>query len=411
MQEQKVLAAILHTRESYNRLTKYLDPADFTAAGNLLLSMVKEYYEADQAAAAVDVAVLADKIKRALPSAKQAEAILDILRSLKPEISSANVAQDYLELKRQGAGDKLAAAIGARRQPADIAALAERFNELRTATELDSEPEEYIEADWRKLIEGELDERTKIKLLPGALNQRIGGGVRRGDCIVLFGRPNSGKSLFCINAASGFISQGLRVLWIENEDRGNKTKMRFGRRLIQLSDSQMRADVEQAATDIQAKGGDRFIYASLTPGTLQEVESLVRATKPDVFIVNQIRNLSMKAESFTRQLDLAAQKCRSLGKKYGCVSVLVTQAHAPANGNDGYAKDKPVLYMEDVDSSRTGLAASADVMIGYGTSHDLRSNLMACINLAKNKYGPEEHFYCKVDIAIDKLISQKETPA
>lgn len=376
-----------------------------------MLSLMTEFYASDPTASQVDVVVLAEKVKRSMSSDKQAESVLDILRSLKPEISSANVAQDYLELKRQGAGDRLAAAIGARRSGVDIAALSDRFNELRQATDLDTEPEEHVEQDWQKLIEGELDERTKIKLLPGALNQRIGGGVRRGDCIVLFGRPNSGKSLFCINAASGFVSQGLKVLWIENEDRGNKTKMRFGRRLIGLSDSQMRADTAGSAAEILRKGGDRFIYASLTPGTLMEVEDLIRKHKPDVFIVNQIRNLSMKAESFTRQLDLAAQKCRSLGKKYSAVSLLVTQAHAPANGADGYAKDKPVLYMEDVDSSRTGLAASADVMLGYGTSHDLRTNLMACINLAKNKYGPEEHFYCKVDIGIDKLFSQRETQA
>lgn len=411
MQEQKVLAAVLHKREAFERLSKYLEPGDFTAAGNFLLQLMSEFYQQDSTATQVDMVVLAQRVSRSMSSDKQAEAVLDILRSLKPEVSSANVAQDYLELKRQSAGDKLAGAIGARRGAHDIAALAERFNELRTATELDSEPEEHVEQDWQKLIEGELDERTKIKLLPGSLNARVGGGVRRGDCIVLFGRPNSGKSLFCINAASGFIGQGLKVLWIENEDRGNKTKLRFGRRLIGLSDSQMRADTAGAAGEILQKGGDRFTYASLTPGTLMEVEDLIRAHKPDVFIVNQIRNLSMKAESFTRQLDLAAQKCRSLGKKYSAVSLLVTQAHAPANGSDGYAKDKPVLYMEDVDSSRTGLAASADVMIGYGTGHELRATRMACINIAKNKYGPEEHFYCKVNIDIDKLISQKEATA
>lgn len=356
----------------------------------------------------MDLTILSERIKRALPNAKQAENVLVILRSLKPEVSSDNVVLDYLELKRESAGDKLAAAIGARRGPSDIAVLAERYDELRRATALDLEPEEVIESDWAKLIQGELDEQTKVKLLPGRLNNLIGGGLRRGDCVVLFGRPNSGKSLFCINAASGFINQGLKVLWIENEDRGNKTKLRFGRRLIGLTDSQLKADPEAAAMELLKRGADRFIYASLTPGTLQEVESLVRVTKPDVFIVNQIRNISMKAESFTRQLDLAAQKCRSMGKKYGCISILVTQAHAPANGSDGFAKEKPVLFMEDVDSSRTGLAASADVMIGYGTSHQLREDRMACINVCKSKYGPEEHFYCKVNVEIDKLISQKD---
>ena len=408
MQEQKVLASVLHSRPSFEKIARYLEASDFSAAGNLILESVREYYTTDPSCVKVDPLVLAERIKRALPNEKQSDAILAILRSLKPEISSENVAQDYLELKRQGAGDKLAAAIGARRSPADIAILAERYNELRTAAELDLEPEEVIEDDWAKLIAGELNEETKIKLLPGKLNALLGGGVRRGDCVVLFGRPNSGKSLFCINAASGFINQGLKVLWIENEDRGNKTKLRFGRRLIGLSDSQLKADPEAAAAEIEQRGAGRFIYASLTPGTLVEIESLVRTHKPDVFIVNQIRNISMKAESFTRQLDLAAQKCRSLGKKYSALSILVTQAHAPANGADGYAKDKPVLYMEDVDSSRTGLAASADVMIGYGTSHQLREDRMACLNVCKSKYGPEEHFYCKVNIEIDKLISQKE---
>jgi hypothetical protein len=407
MLEQKVLSSILHSRGAYERIRKFLDPKDFSASGWAIGGQIEEFYKQDPLAKSVDTEVLCGRISRAMASSKQSDMLSDIVRNLKKELSSDNTAQEYLELKRQVAADRFAAAVGARSPQKTIDALAEEYETLRRATALDTEPAEHIEDDWQKLIEGELDERTKIRILPGALNTLVGGGLRRGDSVVLFGRPNSGKSLFCINASAGFIKQGLKVLWIENEDRGNKTKLRFGRRLIGWSDSQMRANPAKAAELLRGSGAERFIYASLTPGTPLEVESLVAEHGPDVFIVNQIRNLNAKAEGFTRQLDLLAQKMRSIGKKYNALVISVTQAHAPSNDQTGMARDKPILYMEDVDSSRTGIAASADVMIGYGTSRDMRASKMALINVCKNKNGPEEHIHCSVDIEIDKLISAK----
>jgi len=41
--------------------------------------------------------------------------------------------------------------------------------------------------------------------------------------------------------------------------------------------------------------------------------------------------------------------------------------------------------MSDVDSSKTGLPASADLMIGLGMDHTMQANGMLGISLCKNK--------------------------
>jgi len=128
----------------------------------------------------------------------------------------------------------------------------------------------------------------------------------------------------------------------------------------------------------------------------------VQKHKPDVFVVNQVRNLVVKAGSKVEQLDVAANRLRSIGKKHDAVTFLVTQAR-----DGGF--EKPVLYMEDVDSSHTGIPAAADLMIGVGITRDLRRQNMTCLSVCKNKASTyEDHFYVKVDPLCDKLISQRD---
>jgi Mrp family chromosome partitioning ATPase len=404
--ESQVLASCLHSRDAFNRINRFLVPTDFSTYGEVILAEVARFYEVDKTAKQAAPAVIAQRLRQRL-SPKQADLAVEALQGLKPELSSENVALAYLEQRRQVAGERLAEAIAARRPQKEIEPLRQTYTDLCQATDLDTAPAEEVAKDWADVFESELNNEKRIPLAPSALNAVCGGGVLRGDCVVLFGRPNAGKSLFAINLAAVLLKRGLRVLWIENEDRGNRTKFRLATRISGRSAEQIAQDRDGSRELVQAACGDRFIYVSATPGTVGEIEQAISEHKPDCVIVNQIRNVIVpKAESFTRSLDVVCQRVRALGKKYGCVTVLITQAGAPMRGTNGEAKERAVLYKDDVDSSRTGVAAAADVMIGYGVTAELREQKIACLSVCKNKNGPETHFYVHVNPSIDKLFSK-----
>ena len=101
--------------------------------------------------------------------------------------------------------------------------------------------------------------------------------------------------------------------------------------------------------------------------------------KPDVFIVDQIRNLySSKNLTKVESLEYIAQCMRNLAKESSSVGVSVTQAGASAEGC-------LVLGLNDVDFSNTGIPSTADLMIGIGVTPEYDKSNRRVLSLAKNK--------------------------
>jgi archaellum biogenesis ATPase FlaH len=323
--------------------------------------------------------------------------------------SANNIAHEYLELQRENAGDRLALLLASK---GDIGETLEALDDYKTLLDAVSIHEgEEDESDIYKLFTEVRDDSNKVKILPGNVNAVINGGVRRPCSIAVFGRPNSGKSLLSINACAGFLAQGLRVLYIENEDALVDTRARMVQRITQMTEPEIKSDPERAVQLAMERGYDRFILKAGTPGTVSEIAALTQRHKADVIVVNQIRNIQVRGggdASPTQKLDKAAQQLRTVAKMNNAILWMVTQAKDPGSDKDGRPKERPVLYMEDVDSSHTGLPGACDLMLGYGVTPDMHAQKMACITIAKSKYGGDrESVYVRVVPEIDKLVSGK----
>src|SRR3990167_5143057 len=119
--------------------------------------------------------------------------------------------------------------------------------------------------------------------------------------------------------------------------------------------------------------------------------------KPDVVVVDQIRNLNVKKDSMTINLEQAAIGLRNLAKEFDYVSIVVTQA------GDSASK-KLYLDMEDVDSSKTGLAGQMDLMIGIGQNEELKSMNKIVMTFPKNKFTePLKPITCDIEYAINRI--------
>src|SRR5690606_34278645 len=118
--------------------------------------------------------------------------------------------------------------------------------------------------------------------------------------------------------------------------------------------------------------------------------------KPDVILVDQLRNLKSKEDSRVNQLDEVARGLRDIGKAKKIVVVDVTQAGESAEG-------KSVLTMTDIDSSKTGVPAAADLLIGVGANKEQEASGFRVLSLCKNKING---YHGALTVKVNPFISR-----
>lgn len=235
--------------------------------------------------------------------------------------------------------------------------------------------------------------------MPMSLNDRLGGGLKKGNHVVAFGRPEAGKSCFSINAACGFARQGYKGLYFINEDRPEDIILRCISNLSGIPKHEF-SDRTQEATDLAHENGyENIMVISVAPGTLDQIERLCERYKPDWMVIDQLRNIQIKEDNRVIQLEKAATGIRTIAKKYDIATVSVTQAGDSASG-------KAVLDMSDIDSSKTGIPAQADLMVGIGINDELELRGMRQLSLPKNKLGGRhESFHVNIDPLLSRFTS------
>lgn len=375
MDERQIIAALLRDRNAYDRLSGRLDPRDFGEFGQFVVRAAADFYKRDPAAACVDVAVLESALRRALANPKHADAAVRYLGDLPTDVSVANVVAEYRLLRRHNVGLELAAALGTGKHGDATDALVDRYREL--GVEHDSQADKLSLEELADTV----GEGNQIRLLPGTLNERVGGGVLRGHNITIFGRPESGKTAFAVNLAAGFLRAGLRVLYTGNEEPVRDLQLRFLARLAGVSLREIKASPDRLrhAADKAGPAYDRLLTAALVTGKVAEVESLVRLKRPDVLVVDQLKNLKMPGSgNRAEELDNIAREIRRLGAAYNMLTVSVTQAGAEAEGEQ-------FLGMTDIEWSNTGIPGAADLLIGIGRTDALEAAHKRMISLPKNK--------------------------
>jgi KaiC/GvpD/RAD55 family RecA-like ATPase len=399
--EKRLLASCIKSRIAYDRIADHLTDIGLTEQGKLILAHLSRYYERDPKAIVADPDLLLSSIARELPNPKHHKVFAEVLSSVMAEdVSPENVVADYLAAKREKVGNQLATMLAAGKPPDEVAPLVERYQDLLT-TETLEENELLVHkgTSVTELVAARLEKGGLISVFPKALTERLDGGLLRGHHVVVFARPEVGKTLFAVNAIYGFLKQGLRVLYIGNEDPIEEIILRVVSRLSDMTRHEVLDNPVEADRKARENGYDNLVLASVTPGTIREIEALVIEHKPDVVLVDQLRNLMVGEDNFTRQLEMAARGVRTVGKRHGALMLSFTQAGDSASG-------KSILDMGDVDSSNTGIPAQADVMVGIGMSREDETMGRRVLSLPKNKAGGNhDSFPVRVDLHKSKMLS------
>ena len=381
MLDRKLVAAALQSRDAYACVSTSEVPETLDEVLAPVWKAVAAYYERDGAAVAVDVDVLCGSLTGRNP--KKLAATVALIKELANEaVSSENVRHMIFAQQRAQRGMVLASAIAGDRSQEEIEDALAAYESLLRGNGDENEDEGPA---WAGVLSSRIDQSKRILLSPRILNQYINGGVLPGHNITIFGRPESGKTALAITMACGFARRGKRVLYIGNEDPIQDLMVRAITNLTNATADEVAQDPERYERAALEAGAARMVFRATAPGTVRELGVLIKRHKPDILIIDQLRNIqSGKSENFTQLLDKNAQTIRALGKRYSLVTVSVTQAGDSASG-------RPVLDMGDVDSSNTGIPGAADLMIGVGVTEALERQGQRMLSLCKNKLGGAHH--------------------
>lgn len=381
-----LLSIFINSREAYDKMNSFIEERDLDINSKAIYKEIAAYYDLDAGAKSVDKELLKAHLKRKYAKfSDEFEKIIDNL----PDISESNVIKAFLATKRELLGDKLMQALNTGNDSV-AKGLMDEWQKFLSAEAIDTKGNEIItEFDIEGMVTKQ--KQPEFRLRPKSLNDEYGGGADRGEHVIIFGRPNSGKSLLCLNNVAGWISDGHKILYIGNEDRPDKLIMRLVWRLSGMTKMETLESPRKASKKANARGLQKnLIFAALCPGTFSKIKSLIEEHEPDIVVLDQIRNIDMKSDGLTEKLESAAIAARNIAKYYEVLFVSVTQAGASGSG-------KLVLEMEDIDSSKTGIQAAADLIIGVGSNESYDSRGMREISTPKNKEG-DDHFHVPVRI-------------
>jgi archaellum biogenesis ATPase FlaH len=392
--EHKVLAAAIAARKHYETLASVDIANDLSDKGKVVYEAIEHYYLTDGDAKSVDVDLLFSRLERKFPKhAEQFKVLLDGFDKISPE----NIIEDVLETKKASLRIQLSAAFASGTDD-KIDDLLSRYNKYNKGElENGAKESEIVTAPDISSIIGRTSSSNRIKLLPTTLNTALDGGALPGHHIIVFGRPEVGKSLFVLNMTYGFLMQGLKTLYVGNEDPMPDLVKRLIWRISGMDKNAVESNQEEVEKIVQSKHYDKFTFAALTPGTLKEIDSIMEEHRPQVMIVDQLRNVSVKDNNRVTQLETVALGVRMLGKKYGTLIVSVVQAGDSAD-------NKLYLGMGDVDFSNTGIPAQADLMIGIGMDSNYERSGMRMLSFPKNKIsGVKDPIRVSFNPAITKV--------
>ena len=383
MSELNILAAALQKKEVLVAIDACLDvKEDFTSQAQLVLKGIREWYETDpEFNGKVDRELLRGAVTRSNP--RHAEKLgIFVDRLFSQEVSPDNIQSSILGVKRA----KVMHDLGSKMlnnppyetlipELQQLEALhGDDFEERSLSTH---EYEVYNGVDFESLLTRAVNE-DKVPIYPPVVNAHLRGGVWRQASIVVYGRPDIGKTTFMVNLSCGFLSNGFKVLYLANEDPASQLLIRHIQCFLGKDKEWVEQNFREHQEACERKGLTNLYLCETPAGTIRNLEEIIKDKKPDVVIVDQLRNMLSDQDQRVMQLEDVQRRIRQLGKKHNCITVSTTQAGASGN-------NKAVLDMGDVDFSKTGIPGACDLMMGIGCTPDMELIGQRMMSFPKNK--------------------------
>lgn len=382
--ESSILAACVASRDAFETLQMHCRRNEFSPIGQHWAQEIGKYYARDKEAQSIERDVI-----RSLGLKSVGDQHKEIMGEFFDDlpligISPENVVADILTHKKNQLGLKLAASLtNPEADTSDIRQQLEDYEDLLVASERGLSRLNVLDPNS---VDEVYDPARIIPLYPKQLSaQLLGGGASPGHHILIYGRPEAGKSLFSINMAAGCAYHGKRVLYFGNEEPTAMHHIRLSCNLARVPIARFQEHSEAVKERAAKRGANNVTFVDLDPGTFAEIEQGIKEYKPDVVFIDQLAGIDVRESNPVQAVDRAARNFRTLIKRYDIVGVSVAQA---GDRTEKHGQLPPAfLGMGDVYGSRTGLPAQVDLMIGIGFDEDMNSRDLRAVSLPKNKLG------------------------
>lgn len=378
--ELKILAAAMMDKGCYNLIHKYIEAKDVGPETWKILNVIGEYYERDPNARSADRELVEDSTRRSIPdhNSKARDIIKEVFGRIPKEASVDNLSEYIISTKRERVQSELHQSLLARKPARELAALMEKWREFDRLPVDDISEEVYTGWSVKDLVSKHFEPGRLIKLLPATLNRRTDGGAKPGHHIFVFAPTELGKTLFCINLCYGFLKQGLRVLYVGNEDPIAEIQMRLVNRITSLKKDEVRLRAETLDDDLAKANYGNFTIAGFAPGNFDLIKKYTRELDPHVVILDQLGNFYMGIENPTQSFLAAAKAARALGKGEQRLIVSVGQASDGAYG-------RAILRKNDIQWSNVDVPGQLDLQLGLGSTEEMESAGLLRVAMCKNK--------------------------
>ena len=260
------------------------------------------------------------------------------------------------------------------------------FNEIstmidkhKTNTSEDKNP--AVTNDVSKVIEL-LDVTTKWKFNIPVLKENV-GGIGGGNLMIAFARPETGKTAFWVSlctAPEGFCSQGAKVHAFINEEPAIRTQIRAISAYTGMTRDEILFDRVQAQK-IWSEIKDNISMFDTVDWSMDDIDAHCEKHKPDIVVIDQLDKVNVSG-TYARTDEKLRQiytSVREIAKRRDCAVIAISQASADAHNRNSISFDQ-------MENSKTGKAAEADLIIGIGrnANSDLE-NKIRTLCVSKNK--------------------------
>lgn len=292
-------------------------------------------------------------------------------------------------LKRQKAYDLALASLEVSEGRKDFADLLTLTRDLDVVNPVTNHEEVLFVTDDLEVLYNESIKIPGLRWRLQTLNRML-GSLRRGDFGFIFARPETGKTTFLASEVSNFAQQLHArmaednekhvgpILWFNNEEQGNKVKLRLYQAMLGLDKAQLGSDIVGNRQRYRDMGGSHIKIYDSASISRQQVEQLCAEFQPSLVIFDQLDKIKgFVGDREDLRLGTIYVWAREIAKTY-CPVIAVCQADASGEG-------KKYLNMDNVANAKTAKQAEADWILGIGKSHGEGEEFMRYIHLSKNK--------------------------
>ena len=244
-----------------------------------------------------------------------------------------------------------------------------------------------------------LNVTTKWKFNIPILKDNI-GGVGAGNLMIAFARPETGKTAFWVSLCAGpngFAEQGAKVHAFINEEPAIRTQMRA----ISCYTGMTREEIikeKDIAKRIWAEIKDNISMFDTVDWSIEDIDAHCEKHKPDIIVIDQLDKINVTG-TFARtdeKLRKIYTNIREIAKRRECAVIAISQASAEADNRNS-------ISFSQMENSKTGKAAEADLIIGIGkniTSDPSDRTRTLCVSKNKiNGYHGEPHCMIRKEIS------------